>query len=75
MNNTFVYKDHAIIAAGKRDDVSGKYTPVVHVSWQTRDRRRQSHSFSLPDTCETFDEASARALTAAKTWVDRRRKD
>jgi hypothetical protein len=72
MSNTLVYKDHAIIAAGKRDEVTGKYRPVIDVSWHDRDRRRKTDSFSLPDACETFEEARARAVTAAKAWVDRR---
>jgi hypothetical protein len=69
---TLLYKDHAIIAAGKRDSITGKYKPTVHIAWQTPDGRRETHSFSLPNRCATFDEASSAAVEAAKTWVDRR---
>ena len=72
MNTSLVYKDHAIIAAGKRDEKTGKYKPVIHIMWHALDGRRESHSFSLPELCDTFEKASALALTAAKAWTDRR---
>ena len=73
MKTTLAYKDHAIIAAGKRDERSGRYKPVVHITWHALDGRRECHAFSLPDCCETFEEASALALAAAKAWADRPR--
>jgi hypothetical protein len=65
------YKKHAIIAGAKRDERTGKYKPLVHIAWHAPTGRRQNHSFALQHTCETFEEASAHALSAAKGWVDR----
>ena len=67
--NTLRYKDYAIIAAAKRDLTTGKYKPLVHIAWQTLAGRRKL-SFSLPERCATFQEASALALGAAKKWTD-----
>jgi hypothetical protein len=44
---------------------------VVYISWHALDGRRESHSFSLDERCDTFEKASALALKAAKDWVDR----
>ena len=35
MKTTFAYKDHGIIAAAKRDDRTGEYKPIVHITWHT----------------------------------------
>ncbi len=72
MKTTIVYKDHAIIAAGKRDERTGKYKPLIHLSWVALDGTRECHAFSLLEACETFEEASGLALAAAKAWADRR---
>jgi hypothetical protein len=71
MTASLTYKDHAIIAAAKRETKTGRYKPVVHISWHGIHGRRECHSFALPERHHTFDEASALALKAAKTWVDR----
>jgi hypothetical protein len=71
MTTTHFYKDHTIIAAGKRDGITGKYKPTAHISWRAFDGERQSHSFALHMTCDTFEEAATRALKAARGWVDR----
>jgi hypothetical protein len=67
--NTFRYKDYAIIAAAKRDEITGKYKPLIHIAWQALGGRRK-FSFSLPERCATFQEASALALDAAKKWTN-----
>ena len=72
MTSTLLYKDHAIIAAAKRDEKPGKYKPVVHISWHALNGKRESHSFALPEGCDTFEKASTLALKAAKNWADRR---
>jgi hypothetical protein len=71
MKTTIVYKDHVIIAAGKRDERTGKYKSLIHLSWTALDGTRECHAFSLPEACEIFEDASALALAAAKTWTDR----
>jgi hypothetical protein len=48
MKTTLPYKEHAVIAAGKRDEISGEYKPVVHITWLALDGRRECHAFSLP---------------------------
>jgi hypothetical protein len=70
MTSTLVYKYYSIIAAGKRDKTTGKYKPVVTISWRALDGRRECRSFSLPEHCDTFEKASALALKAAKDWAD-----
>jgi hypothetical protein len=72
--NTLSYKDYAIIAAAKRDETTGTYKPLVHIAWQTLGGRRKL-SFSLPERCATFQEASALALGAAKNWTDNQPND
>jgi hypothetical protein len=67
---SLAYKGHSIIAAAKRDPLR-KYKPTIHISWTASDGKRAVHSFTLPNSCSTFDEASERALQAAKLWVDR----
>jgi hypothetical protein len=67
---TLVYKRHTIIAGAKRDK-DKSYEPTVHISWVASAGQRCVHSFTLPKSCSTFDEASGFALTAAKLWVDR----
>jgi hypothetical protein len=67
---TLVYKRHTIIAGAKRDKHEN-YEPTVHISWVASAGKRAVHSFTLPKSCATFDEASGFALTAAKLWVDR----
>jgi hypothetical protein len=71
MTSTLLYKDHAIIAAGKPDEKTRKYKTVVHISWHGIHGRRECHPFALPERRDTLDAASALALKAAKTWVDR----
>jgi hypothetical protein len=70
MEITTVYKDYAIIAAGRRDEKTRKYKPLVHITRHASDGRREVHSFSLPEYCDSFDKASTRALEAAKAWID-----
>jgi len=69
---TSIYKDFRIIAAAKRDPDTGKYRPTIHIAWNTRDGRRDSHAFNLANRCATFEEASSLAVEAAKAWIDRR---
>jgi hypothetical protein len=69
---TIVYKDHTIIAGAKRDELSGKYKPIAHIAWRKHDGRRAVHAFALPETCASFEAASARACESAQEWVDRR---
>jgi hypothetical protein len=69
---TLLYKDHAIIAGAKRDELTGKYKPLVHIGWRGSDGKRGGHSFALAQRCSTFEESSALACEAAKSWVDRR---
>jgi hypothetical protein len=74
--NCLRYNDYNIIAAGKRDEITGgKYKPTIHIAWRSHDGKRQSHSFSLPELCATFEQASDLALKAAKAWADHRLSD
>jgi hypothetical protein len=69
--STLVYKDHTIIAGAKRDKITGKYKPIVHIAWQGPNGQRGVHSFTLPQRCSTFEQGSVFAYEAAKIWVDR----
>jgi hypothetical protein len=71
MNSDLFYKNHTIIAAGKRDQRSGEYRPVVEITWVALDGKRKTHSIALYQTCDTPEEASARAINSAKGWIDR----
>jgi hypothetical protein len=48
--NTLRHKEYAILAGAKRDSRTGKYEPLVHISWQTLGGRRKL-AFSLPERC------------------------
>jgi hypothetical protein len=67
---SLAYKGHTIIAGAKRDQLQN-YKPIIHITWVAPDGNRDVHSFALPNSCSTFDEASNFALQAAKLWVDR----
>jgi hypothetical protein len=68
--STLRYKNYSIIAAAKRDQETGNFKPLVHISWHSVDGKRQNHSFALPERCATFEQASALAVKAAKAWAD-----
>jgi hypothetical protein len=57
--NTLVYKDYFIIAEATRDEISGKYKPIVLIAWYASDGKRNAHSLILRNRCTTFDEATA----------------
>ena len=67
---TSVYKDYNIIAAAKRDPITGKYEPIAHIMQKRSDGRRDTYSFRLSNRCATFEEASALAEMTAKIWAD-----
>jgi membrane-bound lytic murein transglycosylase len=70
--SSLLYKGHSITTEATRDEITGKYKPVVHVTWKTTDGRHTEHSFTLPSRCSTFNEANTRAFAEAKAWADRR---
>ena len=69
---TLLYKGHSITTEVTRDQVTGKYNPVIHIAWKAFDGKRNAHSFTVPKRCSTFAEANTRAFTEAKAWADRR---
>jgi hypothetical protein len=72
--STSQYKDYTIIAAAKRDPITGEYQPFAHITWKRSDGSRDTYSMRLPTRCATFEEASSLAERTAKTWADHQSK-
>jgi hypothetical protein len=68
--STSIYRNYSIIAASKRDPITGNYAPIAHIMWKKSDGHRDKHSFRLPNQYATFEEASSLAERTAKIWAD-----
>lgn len=68
---TLLYRDYTITVAAAKDEITGNFTPLIQVVWNTSDGNRGMRSFNLVEQCFTTDEARLVAFHEAKAWADR----